>query len=161
MPIAVKPITRDVEIVTDLQLMSDIIDLSNRINAQDEPSNQDKERLAGLVRDLDRSTLVLTLRGLPSSPWNAIVIDHTQVKGDRAVKDLQGMVADAVPRMLVKARYKDGGDIDLGGEDLAGEDLAGLMGSLTDIQVADLIQTIQTLNTPIDALPKAVRDLIG
>lgn len=156
MPIAVKPITRDVEIVTDLQLMSDIIDLSNRINAQDKPNKQDKERLAGMVGDLDRSTLVLTLRGLPSSPWNAIVIDHTQVKGDRAVKDLQGMVADAVPRMLVKARYKDGEDIDLGGEDLA-----GLMGSLTDIQVADLIETIQTLNTPIDALPKAVRDLIG
>ena len=156
MPIAVKPITKDVEIVTDLQLMSDIIDLSNRINSQDKPSQKDKDQLAGMVRDLDNSTLVLTLRGLPSSPWNAIVIDHTQVKGDRAVKDLQGMVADAVPRMLVKARYKDGEDIDLGGEDLA-----GLTGSLTDIQVADLIQTIQTLNTPIDALPKAVRDLIG
>ena len=156
MPIAVKPITKDVEIVTDLQLMSDIIDLSNRINAQDKPSQKDKDQLAGMVKDLDRSTLVLTLRGLPSSPWNAIVIDHTQVKGDRAVKDLQGMVADAVPRMLVKARYKDGDPIDLDGEDLA-----GLMGSLTDIQVADLIETIQTLNTPIDALPKAVRDLIG
>ena len=156
MPIAVKPITKDVEIVTDLQLMSDIIDLSNRINAQDKPNKQDKERLAGMVKDLDNSTLVLTLRGLPSSPWNAIVIDHTQVKGDRAVKDLQGMVADAVPRMLVKARYKGGEDLDLGGEDLD-----GLMGSLTDNQVADLIQTIQTLNTPIDALPKAVRDLIG
>ena len=156
MPIAVKPITKTVEIVTDLQLMSDIIDLSNRINSQDKPDKQDKDRLAGMVRDLDRSTLVLTLRGLPSSPWNAIVIDHTQIKGDRAVKDLQGMVADAVPRMLVKARYKDGNDIDL-----SGEDLAGLTGSLTDIQVADLIQTIQTLNTPIDALPKAVRDLIG
>ena len=156
MPIAVKPITKDVEIVTDLQLMSDIIDLSNRINSQDKPSKQDKERLAGMVKDLDKSTLVLTLRGLPSSPWNAIVIDHTQVKGDRAVKNLQGMVADAVPRMLVKARYKDGDDIDLGGEDLA-----ELTGSLTDIQVADLIETIQTLNTPIDALPKAVRDLIG
>lgn len=156
MPITVKPITKDVEIVTDLQLMSDIIDLSNRITAQDKPSQKDKERLAGMVKDLDKSTLVLTLRGLPSSPWNAIVIDHTQVKGDRAVKDLQGMVADAVPRMLVKACYKDGEELDLGGEDLA-----GLMGSLTDIQVADLIETIQTLNTPIDALPKAVRDLIG
>ncbi len=156
MPIAVKPITKDVEIVTDLQLMSDIIDLSNQINAQDKPDKQDKERLAGMVKDLDKSTLVLTLRGLPSSPWNAIVIDHTQVKGDRAVKDLQGMVADAVPRMLVKARYKGGGELDLGGEDLD-----GLMGSLTDIQVADLIQTIQTLNAPIDALPKAVRELIG
>lgn len=156
MPIAVKPITKDVEIVTDLQLMSDIIDLSNRINAQDKPSQKDKDQLAGMVKDLDRSTLVLTLRGLPSSPWNAIVIDHTQVKGDRAVKDLQGMVADAVPRMLVKARYKDGEALDLGGEDLD-----GLVGSLTDIQVADLIQTIQTLNTPIGALPKAVRDLIG
>lgn len=156
MPINVKPITKDVEIVTDLQLMSDIIDLSNQITAQDKPSQKDKERLAGMVKDLDKSTLVLTLRGLPSSPWNAIVIDHTQVKGDRAVKDLQGMVADSVPRMLVKARYKDGEDLDLGGEDLA-----GLTGSLTDIQVADLIQTIQTLNTPIDALPKAVRDLIG
>ena len=156
MPIAVKPITRDVEIVTDLQLMSDIIDLSNRINSQDKPSKQDKERLADMVKDLDKSTLVLTLRGLPSSSWNAIVIDHTQVKGDRAVKDLQGMVADAVPRMLVKARYKGGEDIDLGGEELT-----GLIGSLTDIQVADLIETIQTLNTPIDALPKAVRDLIG
>ena len=156
MPIAVKPITKDVEIVTDLQLMSDIIDLSNRINAQDKPNKQDKDQLADMVKDLDNSTLVLTLRGLPASPWNAIVIDHTQVKGDRAVKDLQGMVADAVPRMLVKARYKDGEDIDLGGEDLD-----GLVGSLTDIQVADLIQTIQTLNTPIDALPKAVRDLIG
>ena len=156
MPIAVKPITKEVEIVTDLQLMSDVIDLSNRINSQDKPSQKDKERLAGMVQDLDKSTLVLTLRGLPSSPWNAIVIDHTQVKGDRAVKDLQGMVADAVPRMLVKARYKGGEDLDLGGEGLA-----GLMGSLTDIQVADLIQTIQTLNTPIDALPKEVRDLIG
>lgn len=156
MPITVKPITKDVEIVTDLQLMSDIIDLSNQITAQDKPSQKDKERLAGMVKDLDNSTLVLTLRGLAASPWNAIVIDHTQVKGDRAVKDLQGMVADAVPRMLVKARYKDGNPIDLDGEDLA-----GLMGSLTDIQVADLIQAIQTLNTPIDALPKAVRDLIG
>ena len=156
MPFAVKPITKDVEIVTDLQLMSDIIDLSNRINGQDKPDKQDKERLAGMVRDLDKSTLVLILRGLPSSPWNAIVIDHTQVKGDRVVKDLQGMAADAVPRMLVKARYKDGEPIDLDGEDLA-----GLTGSLTDIQVADLIQTIQTLNTPIDSLPKAVRDLIG
>lgn len=156
MPIAVKPITKNVEIVTDLQLMSDIIDLSNRINSQDKPSQKDKDQLAGMVKDLDKSTLVLTLRGLPSSPWNAIVIDHTQVKGDQAVKDLQGMVADAVPRMLVKARYKGGEDIDLGGEELA-----GLIGSLTDIQVADLIETIQTLNTPIDALPKAVRDLIG
>lgn len=156
MPIAVKPITKNVEIVTDLQLMSDIIDLSNRINSQDKPSQKDKDQLAGMVKDLDKSTLVLTLRGLPSSPWNAIVIDHTQVKGDQAVKHLQGMVADAVPRMLVKARYKGGEDIDLGGEELA-----GLIGSLTDIQVADLIETIQTLNTPIDALPKAVRDLIG
>ena len=156
MPIAVKPITKNVEIVTDLQLMSDIIDLSNRINSQDKPSQKDKDQLAGMVKDLDKSTLVLTLRGLPSSPWNAIVIDHTQVKGDQAVKDLQGMVADAVPRMLVKARYKGGEDIDLGGEELT-----GLIGSLTDIQVADLIETIQTLNTPIDALPKAVRDLIG
>ena len=156
MPIVVKPITRDVEIVTDLQLMSNIIDLSNRINSQDKPDKQEKERLAGMVTDLDKSTLVLTLRGLPSSPWNAIVIDHMQVKGDRAVKDLQGMVADALPRMLVKARYKGGEDIDLGGEELT-----GLIGSLTDIQVADLIETIQTLNTPIDALPKAVRDLIG
>ena len=97
MPIAVKPITKTVEIVTDLQLMSDIIDLSNRINSQDKPSQKDKDQLAGMVKDLDKSTLVLTLRGPPSSPWNAIVIDHTQVKGDRAVKDLQGMVADGAP----------------------------------------------------------------
>lgn len=156
MKVTVKPITQDEEIVTDLQLMSDIVDLSNQLAQQDKPKKADKEKLAGMVKELDSKTLVLTLKGLPSSPWNAIVIDHTDMVKDRAVKDFQGMVRDAVPRMLVKAEWKDGTEVAF--ED--GE-LEELIDSLTDIQVAELIQTIQTLNTPINQLPKEVRDLIA
>lgn len=156
MEVIVKPITKTVEIITDLQLMSDIVDLGNQVVGQDKRKKADKEKLAGMVSELDSKTLVLTLRGLPSSPWNAIVIDHTDVVKDRAVKDFQGMVRDAVPRMLVKAAWKDGAEVTLE----AGE-LEELIDSLTDIQVADIIQTVQTLNTPVNQLPKAVRELIG
>lgn len=156
MEVIVKPITKTVEIITDLQLMSDIVDLGNQVAGQDKRKKADKEKLAGMVSELDSKTLVLTLRGLPSSPWNAIVIDHTDVVKDRAVKDFQGMIRDAVPRMLVKAAWKDGAEVTFE----AGE-LEGLIDSLTDIQVADIIQTVQTLNTPVNQLPKAVRELIG
>lgn len=156
MEVTVKPITKTVEIITDLQLMSDIVDLGNKVAQQDKPKKADKEKLAGMVKELDSKTLLLTLKGLPSSPWNAIVIDHTNMVKDRAVKDFQGMVRDAVPRMLVKAAWKDGAEVTF--ED--GE-LEELIDSLTDIQVAELIQTIQTLNTPINQLPKEVRDLIA
>lgn len=156
MEVTVKPITKTVEIVTDLQLMSDIVDLGNQVAGQDKRKKADKERLAGMVKELDSKTLLLTLKGLPSSPWNAIVIDHTDMVKDRAVKDFQGMVRDAVPRMLVKASWKDGAEVTF--ED--GE-LDELIDSLTDIQVAELIQVIQTLNTPINQLPKEVRDLIA
>ena len=156
MNITVNPITRDVEIVTDMQLLSDIVDLTNTINHMKEPAKKEKDRLAGMVKELDSKTLVLTLKGLPSSPWNAIVIEHTDVREGRAVKDLQGIVADALPRMLSKAACKGGEPVSLDGGDIE-----TLVGSLTDTQVAELIQTIQTLNTPIDALPKEVRDLIG
>lgn len=156
MEVIVKPITKTVEIITDLQLMSDIVDLGNQVAGQDKRKKADKEKLAGMVSELDSKTLVLTLRGLPSSPWNAIVIDHTDVVKDRAVKDFQGMIRDAVPRMLVKAAWKDGAEVTFE----AGE-LEELIDSLTDIQVADIIQTVQTLNTPVNQLPKAVRELIG
>lgn len=156
MNITVNPITKDVEIVTDMQLLSDIIDLTNTINQTEEPAKKEKDRLAGMVKELDSKTLVLTLKSLPSSPWNAIIIEHTDVREGRAVKDLQGIVADALPRMMSKAAYKGGEPVSLD----AGE-IESLVGSLTDTQVAELIQTIQTLNTPIDALPKEVRDLIG
>lgn len=156
MDVTVKPITKTVEIVTDLQLVSDIVDLGNQLVEQDKKNKADREKLAGMVKELDSKTLMLTLKGLPSSPWNAIVIDHTDVVKDRAVKDFQGMVRDAVPRMLVKAAWKNGAEVAFE----AGE-LEGLIDSLTDIQVAELIQVIQELNTPINALPKAVRDLIA
>lgn len=156
MEVTVKPITKTVEIITDLQLMSDIVDLGNKVAQQDKPKKADKEKLAGMVKGLDSKTLVLTLKGLPSSPWNAIVIDHTNMVKDRAVKDFQGMVRDSVPRMLVKAAWKDGAEVTF----VDGE-LEALIDSLTDIQVAELIQTIQTLNTPINQLPKEVRDLIA
>ena len=156
MNITVNPITRDVEIVTDMQLLSDIVDLTNTVNQMKEPAKKERDRLASLVKELDSKTLVLTLKGLPSSPWNAIVIEHTDVREGRAVKDLQGIVAAALPRMLSKAAYKGGKPVSLDGEEIE-----NLVGSLTDTQVAELIQTIQTLNTPIDALPKEVRDLIG
>ncbi|MBI0086627.1 MULTISPECIES: hypothetical protein [Bifidobacterium] len=156
MEVIVKPITKTVEIITDLQLMSDIVDLGNQVVGQDKRKKADKEKLAGMVSELDSKTLVLTLRGLPSSPWNAIVIDHTDVVKDRAVKDFLGMIRDAVPRMLVNAAWKDGAEVTLE----AGE-LEELIDSLTDIQVADIIQTVQTLNTPVNQLPKAVRELIG
>lgn len=156
MAVTVKPITKTVEIVTDLQLMSDIVDLGNQVAGQDKPKKADKEKLAGMVKDLDSKTLVLTLKGLPSSPWNAIVIDHTDMVKDRTVKDFQGMVRDAVPRMLVKAAWKNGAEVTF-----KDGELEALIDSLTDIQVADLIQTIQTLNTPVNQLPKEVRDLIA
>lgn len=156
MEVTVKPITKSVEIVTDLQLMSDIVDLGNQVAQQDKPKKADKGKLACMVKDLDSKTLLLTLKGLPSSPWNAIVIDHTDMVKDRAVKDFQGMVRDAVPRMLVKAAWKNGAEVAFE----AGE-LEALIDSLTDIQVAELIQTIQTLNTPVNQLPKEVRDLIA
>lgn len=156
MEVTVKPITKTVEIITDLQLMSDIVDQGNQVADQDRPKKADKEKLASMVKELDSKTLLLTLKGLTSSPWNAIVIDHTNVVKDRAVKDFQGMVRDAVPRMLVKAAWKNGAEVTF--ED--GE-LEALIDSLTDIQVAELIQTIQTLNTPINQLPKEVRDLIA
>ena len=156
MEVTVKPIMKSVEIVTDLQLMSDIVDLGNQVAGQDKKNKADREKLAGMVKELDSKTLVLTLKGLPSSPWNAIVIDHTSMVKDRAVKDFHGMVRDAVPRMLVKAAWKNGAEVTFGDGELE-----GLIDSLTDIQVAELIQVIQELNTPINALPKAVRDLIA
>ncbi|WP_339350988.1 hypothetical protein [Bifidobacterium indicum] len=156
MEVTVKPITKTVEIITDLQLMSDIVDLGNQVVGQDKPKKADKEKLAGMVKDLDSKTLLLTMKGLTSSPWNAIVIAHADVVNDRVVKDFQGLVRDAVPRMLVKAEWKDGTEVTF--ED--GE-LEDLIDSLTDTQVAELAQTVQTLNTPVNQIPKAVRDLIA
>jgi hypothetical protein len=167
MGVQVQKITRDIEILTDLQVLQELVDQANRVSElvgddgdlTESQMTQDvmaaKASLKQLIDEADDKTLVLQVQGLNSSAWNAIVMSNTKTVDGRLVKDMQGIIMDAVPRMLVGAHWH--------GHDepvtFAGDELDGLLGSMTDTQTADCLEIVQELNTPITTIPKEAREL--
>jgi hypothetical protein len=156
MGITVKKPTRTFDIVTDLQLLRESLEKTQKYADKKQHKVTEKADLKNLLHRVDESTITLTLHGLNSSRWNMIVIQNSTVKGDSMVKDWPKMVADAIPQMLESAVWKTSGDA----IEFADGDLAELLDSLTDVQTMDLIVEVQELNTPAATVPKAVRDLI-
>ncbi|ROT86937.1 hypothetical protein [Bifidobacterium mongoliense] len=156
MGITVKKPTRTFDIVTDLQLLRESLEKTQKYADKTKHTVTEKADLKNLLHKVDESTITLTLHGLNSSKWNMIVIQNSTVKGDSMVKDWPKMVADAIPQMLESAVWKTSGDA----IEFADGDLAELLDSLTDVQTMDLIVAVQDLNTPTATVPKAVRDLI-
>lgn len=156
MGITVKKPTRTFDIVTDLQLLREALEKTQKYADREKHSVAEKADLKNLLHRVDESTITLTLHGLNSSRWNMIVIQNSSVKGDAMVKDWPKMVADAIPQMLESAVWKTSGDA----IEFADGDLAELLDSLTDVQTMDLVVAVQELNTPTVTVPKAVRDLI-
>jgi hypothetical protein len=158
MTFTIKRPTRSVEIVTDLQALQDsIVAASDAQEAKGKTGVQAlRQRAAELTQQVDESTLVLTLRGLNASQWNQIVIKRTDSKGNRLVKDWPGMISDALPVMLSTAHVKTDPDTTV---ELTASDLSELLSGLADSQVAELMQTVQVLNTPATSVPKALREL--
>jgi hypothetical protein len=154
MGITITKPTRTVEIITDYAALQESISIANSLG--ETPSKPSKTALAKAVASVDDSTLVLSLHGLNSSQWNAIVVENTHIVKERVVKDWPQMVKDAVPAMLDKAKWKT----KPAPVELDAAELDTLLDSLTDSQTQELIVAAQELNTPVTAVPKGVRDLL-
>jgi hypothetical protein len=165
--------TADVEIITDYEPLQQAINLGNEIKEHDgedysslteaESGKQRKaqatrkKNIAKLLDSVADKTLILHLQGLVSSKWNQIVVANTKVVNGETVKDYPQMVADAIPSMVTAVTNKKTG------EPVAYEeiDLGELMESIPDSVTYELIQTVQNLNTPVTAVPKALTQLLS
>lgn len=169
MKITVTRPTAEHRIVTDMDALAESVRLGNRIIEIDrsEPATESEasdlraereavhEKLAGILDEIDRTTIVATLRGLSSSQWAQITVKHSKAAGDRVVRDLPAIAAEAAPLMLEHAAWADGRDADI-----TPKEFAGLIETMTDSQVNDLMRQVQDLNTPVTEVPKAVTRLL-
>lgn len=169
MKITVTRPTAEHRIVTDMDALAESVRLSNRIVeiGQGEPATESEAsdlrteretirgKLSDILDEIDRTTIVVTLRGLSSSQWAQITIKHTKAVGDRVVRDLPAIAAEAAPLMLEHAAWADGRAADI----TPGE-FAGLIETMTDSQVNDLMRQVQDLNTPVTEVPKEVTRLL-
>lgn len=171
MGITVTRPVKQVEVITDMVLLQQLIQTANEYNeattfddtgmTEKEASDQRKHanelhaKLSELKEQTDEKTLILTLHGLNASKWNMAVIKHTSTDDGRPVKDFLGMVQDTIPDMIDEAQWKNGEKTTL-----ARKEITEFITSLTDTQVMDLVEAAQELNSPVTSVPKAVTDLI-
>lgn len=169
MNITVKRPLKTVDIITDMESMSQILQVANDLQTlKDEPTGgltegemsqrrkQGKnlqEELKKLIDAQEASTLVLTLRAVNASQWTQIVVKNTKNEKGMTTKDFPGMVKTALSLMLEKTAWKNGEDVTL-------DDIPGFVDSLLDTQIMDIMGVIQTLNSPEIALPKAILNLL-
>jgi hypothetical protein len=85
------------------------------------------------------------------------MVEHTTSSSDRLVYDWPGIVTAATPKMLGTASWKTKAEA----VEFSETELEEFIADLTDVQAADLIPVIRSLNETDSALPKDVRDLIS
>lgn len=171
MQITVNRPSRDIEVITDYETLQRLIDTYNQIQTLRDHSDDDagfttegqashdrmrreelSTQLEELSAQLDSQTLVITLQGLNASQWNQIAVKHTRIGKDRTViKDMQAMLAEALPEMAAATRWKNGDAVDM-----SKDEIKTLVASMTDTQIADIMGAMQELNSPIASVPKAI-----
>lgn len=166
----IKRPTATVDIVTDLDTLARAIGLKNSIDeatpdtagmtdaevcAAKKSTDKLRRELKTLLKTVDASTVTFTLRGLGSSQWNQIVAARVTAdpKTGRQSSDVAGMLIDALPDMIVKVEQA-GEPVDFDSH----EDVPALLETIVDTQTVELISTVQRLNTPQVAVPKALRE---
>ncbi|MEF2736286.1 MAG: hypothetical protein U0N15_03555 [Bifidobacterium choerinum] len=166
----IKRPTATVDIVTDLDTLAQAIGLKTQIDeakpdtagltdaeicAANKTTDKLRRELKALLKTIDASTVTLTLRGLGSSQWNQIVAARVTAdpKTGRQSSDVAGMLIDALPDMIVKAEQA-GTPVDFDPQ----TDVPALLDAIVDTQTVELISTVQRLNTPQVAVPKALRE---
>jgi hypothetical protein len=173
MSISITKPTKTVEIVTDLAALQDSIKAARELHdyrdsikeskdseasAKQQRSVQSKKAaLQKLVKQVDDSTLIFELCSLNASEWTRIMVEHTTSSSDRLVYDWPGIVTAATPKMLGTASWKTKAEA----VEFSETELEEFIADLTDVQAADLIPVIRSLNETDSALPKDVRDLIS
>ena len=168
MDLTIKPATATLDVVTDMEALRRAIDLTRRLEETKTPAPGTTEAEASTLRAehdrmtdelkaaadaVTRSTLTLTLRGLPSNQWGQIVLRCTRKDGTR---DLNKLAQLALPAMATHAARADGTPVEA-----SAQDLAAMAETLTDSQTMDALTLIQSLNTPPTGLPKAALTLIS
>lgn len=174
-PIVVTRPTETVSVIVDMTALQKTIDAANGIGRAQNVLNDAKNgtegelgaarrkltearRKARVLRDSLKSvTLQLTLQGLPVTRWMQVSMANTHEQKGEQVRDLPGMVREALPEMLVKTQWADGRSADLGDK----KSIGMFVDSLSDTQMADLIQAVQDVNSPVTSLPKEAEKLIG
>ncbi|BAQ32090.1 hypothetical protein [Bifidobacterium scardovii] len=170
MDITITTPTARQEIVTDLDALRQCIDAANRLNdlkdesgrteAEAAASRRQRDALTVRLRELaDRvreSTITLTLHGLKSNEWNQIVLQCTTTEHGQTTKDLPLLLSLSLPAMVDGLTDAHGKPLDMDRDEIQ-----RLAKSLTDTQSLELLQTIQTLNTPASALPKEILTMLG
>lgn len=156
------------DIVTDLNTLRETIILAGRISQLDKTDGMTEaetstaraerdrltEQLHGLVDKVRESTITIRLRGLRSSEWNQYILQCTRTVDGKPVKDGNKLLRLAVPGMVEGVLNHAGVPITM-----SDTDLNTLLESLADTQSYELLQTIQTLNSPAVSLPKDVTRL--
>lgn len=173
MSITITRPTKNVDIITDMTLMSQIVDAANslhdlqqeattgltetELSARNAEIQEAQENLKKFIAQQDEKTITLALRALNASHWIMVVTKNTHTVEGKIVKDFPAMIAQALPLMLETATWKATGET----EDMGGpEEIKQFVDSLLDTQIMDLAETLQELNSPVTTLPKEILNLI-
>lgn len=158
----------EVKIVTDLQSLAASKQLAKDLEkaevkqsqavTETETAHATKEvkKLRGQMRELlaliKESTLVFVLQGLNASAWTQIISSHTRNENGSQIQDLNSVLIDAIPRMLVRAYMETTPDETVVATD---QQVADFLQELPDSSLLTLLPDVQALNTPVVSLPKA------
>lgn len=160
--------TGTVDIVTDLTLITKSQALSKHLEQLEaqptagltetelskrrEELTDLRESLKTLVEQINAATIVLHMTGLNSSQWEQIVAENTTTTNGQVKQDMVGIVCTAVPIMTDKITWRTGkqGEIEH-----TQDDLRTMLSEMPDSQLFSILPTVQRLNTPVVALPKA------
>lgn len=165
----VKRPTKQVEIVTDLDTLTQAMELKKQIDestpkpgtmtdaeicAAKRTTDKLRKDLKAKLKVIDESTVTITLRGLNSSRWNQIIteITTTDVKTGRQERDFNRLLQKALPEMIVSVTQQ-GEPIEWNSD----SDVPALLDIIVDTQTAELLDAVQKLNTPQVQVPKAMR----
>lgn len=160
--------TGTVDIVTDLTLITKSQALSKHLEQLEsqptagltetelskrrEELTDLRESLKTLVEQINAATIVLHMTGLNSSQWEQIVAENTTTTNGQVKQDMVGIVCTAVPIMTDKITWRTGKQDEI---EHTQDDLRTMLSEMPDSQLFSILPTVQRLNTPVVALPKA------
>ncbi len=160
--------TGTVDIVTDLTLITKSQALSKRLEQLEsqptagltetelsqrrEEQTDLRESLKTLVEQINAATIVLHMTGLNSSQWEQIVAENTTTTNGEVKQNMVGIIVNAVPAMTKKITWKSGKHEEI---EYDQAELRAMLVEMPDSQIFSILPTVQRLNTPVVALPKA------
>lgn len=160
--------TGTVDIVTDLTLITKSQALSKQLekieseniaglteselSQRREEKTDLRESLKTLVEQINAATIVLHMTGLNSSQWEQIVAENTTTTNGQVKQDMVGITVNAVPAMTTKITWKTGKHEEI---EYDPAELCAMLAEMPDSQLFSILPTVQRLNTPVVALPKA------